>query len=140
MHSIPTEQELTSYLKMKQIDPIRLHLGCGGERLDGFVNVDLYPHDPEAEDSSRFGCVADAFADMRQLGLSDSTIDEIFTAHTLEHFTRWEGIDMLQDWFRMCREGGRVVIETPRFASCVIGLLMPFSKIRQMARSQFYGN
>lgn len=140
MNSMPEEEELIFYLKTKQIDPVRLHLGCGGERMDGFVNVDLYPHDSTVEDSSRFGCVADVFADMRELGLGDNSVAEIFTTHTLEHFTRWEAVDMLKDWCRMCREGGRVVIETPRFLSCVLGVLMPIPMLRKMARSQFYGN
>jgi len=134
------EQPLQLFLETHRVDPVKLHLGCGGERLAGFVNVDFYPHDPAIEDSSRSGCVADAFADMRHLGLVDHTVAEIFTAHTVEHFTRWEAIDMFRDWHRMCVPGGRVVIETPRFWSCVLGLLIPIPKLKNLARSQFYGN
>jgi SAM-dependent methyltransferase len=120
--------------------PLRLHLGCGGERLSGFVNVDLYPAAEGEQDSSRQGCVADVFADIRKLGLPDRTVDEIFTSHTVEHFTRWQAEDMLRDWLRILKPGGRLVVEMPSFFRCVFWLLHPNEKKRAAARSQFYGN
>lgn len=124
----------------KHNGPVRLHLGCGGMRWKDFVNVDLYPIAPDQVDSSRSGCIADAWADMRSLGLSDDAIDEIFTAHTLDHFTKWVATDMLSDWFRMLKPGGRLVIEVADFRRCVLWLFHPSKKKRNFARSQFYGN
>ena len=120
--------------------PVKLHLGCGGERWRDFINVDLYPADAGVPDSSRSGCVADAFADIRALGLPDDSVDEIFTAHVLEHFVRWEALDMLRDWRRMMKPGGRLVIETPDFTRCVLWLFHPSRRRRDLARKQFYGN
>jgi predicted SAM-dependent methyltransferase len=117
-----------------------LHLGCGGKRWHDFINVDLYPMDPGVPDSSRSGCLADALADMRTLGLDDDCVDEIFTAHTLEHFPRWEAIAMFRDWFRILRPGGRLVIETPDFWRCVLWLFHWRKKRRAVARNQFFGN
>ena len=59
---------LRSYIEANRIDPVRLHLGCGGVRWADFINVDLHPHDPSRTDGSRNGCVADAYADMRRVG------------------------------------------------------------------------
>jgi predicted SAM-dependent methyltransferase len=120
--------------------PIRLHLGCGGVNLPDFINVDLHPHNPMNPDSSRDGCVADVLADMRQLGLDDDAVAEIQTFHTIDHFTRWECVDMLRDWHRMLRPGGRLVIEVADFTRCVLWLLHPLARRRRAARSQFYGN
>lgn len=119
---------------------VRLHLGCGGMRWQDFVNVDLHPATESEIDSSRSGCIADAYADMRRLGLPDGSVDEIFTAHTLEHFTKWEAEDMLEDWHRMLKPGGRLVIETPDFWRCVLWLFHPSGRKRHLGRTQFYGN
>ena len=118
---------------------VRLHLGCGGVRWRDFINVDLNQDDGRV-DSSRNGCVADVFADMRHLGLSDDSIDEIFTSHTIDHFTRWVAIDMFCDWYRMLKPGGLVVIEVADFFRCVLWLLHPSRAKRQLAKNQFYGN
>ena len=131
---------LADYLDARGISAPKLHLGCGGQRWRDFINVDLHPHDERVTDTSRSGCVADVFADMRRLGLEDETVAEIFTSHTLEHFTRWEAIDMLGDWHRMLRTGGRLVIETPDFRRCVLWLFHPRRNKRRLARRMFYGN
>ena len=71
---------LRSYIEAHRIDPVKLHLGCGGVRWADFINVDLHPHDPSRPDGSRDSCTADAYADMRELGLLDDSVDEIFTS------------------------------------------------------------
>jgi predicted SAM-dependent methyltransferase len=131
---------LNEYLRTHPTSPVKLHLGCGGMRWQDFVNIDLYPTDGSTPDSSRSGCVADVFADIRHLGLPDASVDEMFSAHTIEHFVRWEAIAMLEDWYRMLKPGGRLVLETPDFWRCVLWLAHPLGRRRQAARSQFYGN
>ncbi len=131
---------LADYVKAQGSRAVKLHLGCGGERWLDFVNVDLHPHDEAKRDESRNGCIADVFADMRNLGLPDQSIDEIFTSHTIDHFTRWEAIDMLRDWYRMLKPGGLMVIEAADFNRCVLWLFHPSRRKRQLARNQFYGN
>ena len=131
---------LSQYIRQSNPKSIKLHLGCGGERWRDFINVDNHPHDSSVFDSSRTGCVADVFADMRALGLPDDFVDEIFTSHTIDHFVRWEAIDMLRDWHRMLKPGGRVVIEAADFARCILWLLHPRRAKRQAALNQFYGN
>src|SRR5262245_46612289 len=106
---------LLEYVNARAGAPVKLHLGCGGERWQDFLNVDLYPEEPHVVDMSRHGCVADVFADIRNLGLPNQSVDQIFTSHTLEHFTRWETIRMLKDWHRMLKKRGELVIEMPSF-------------------------
>lgn len=131
---------LAAYVNSLEQEPVRLHLGCGGRSWQDFINVDLYPYDPNVPDTSRSGCVADHFADMRCLGLPDNSIDEIFTAHTLEHFTRWDAVDMLADWFRMMKPKARLILETPDFTRCLLWLLHPLKRKRDAALRMFYGN
>lgn len=131
---------LAEYIICNDLKHVKLHLGCGGMKWKDFINVDLFLYDRNVGDTSRSGCVADVIADMRDLQLSDDSIDEIFTSHTFEHFTRWEGVEMLVDWFRMLKPGGRIVIETPDFWRCVFWLMHPSSEKRRLGRTQFYGN
>lgn len=131
---------LAEYLARQPNNSIKLHLGCGGQRWRDFINVDLNPHVPNRSDTSRTGCVADVFADMRSLGLPDNSIDEIFTSHTIDHFTRWEAVRMFGDWYRMLKKGGILVIEAADFRRCVFWLFHLNPHKRQVARNQFYGN
>jgi predicted SAM-dependent methyltransferase len=131
---------LREYIRQQGLRQVKLHLGCGGVRWKDFINVDLHPADPSIPDTSRSGCVADTFADMRDLGLDDDTIDEIFTSHTIDHFTRWQAIDMFKDWYRMLRRDGVLVIEAADFCRCVLWLIHPSREQRRLARNQFYGN
>lgn len=131
---------LSDYIKTADPPCVKLHLGCGGMRWLDFINIDLHPAHDMVTDSSREGCTADVFADMRCLGLPDESVDEIFTSHTIDHFTRWEALDMLSDWHRMLKSGGRLVIEAADFVRCVIWLLHPSREKRTAALSQFYGN
>jgi len=131
---------ISAYLNERGDLPIRLHLGCGGVRWKDFINVDMYSHDPSRPDTSRNGCVADVFADIRKLGLPDDSVDEIFTSHVIDHFTRWECVDMLKDWYRMLKPGGRLIIEAADFMRCVLWLFHPRRSKRKLARTQFYGN
>jgi predicted SAM-dependent methyltransferase len=131
---------LKDYIDIKKLSKVKLHLGCGGVRWQDFINIDFYPHDPSVEDSSRTGCDADVFADMTALDLPDNSIDEIFTSHTVDHFTRWVAIDMFKDWYRMIKPNGQVIIEVADFKRCVLWLLHPNREKRQAAINQFYGN
>ena len=130
---------LQAFIDETAATTVKLHLGCGGMRWNDFINIDLNQDNGRA-DSSRNGCVADVIADMRNLGLSDDSIDEIFTSHTVDHFTRWVAIDMFRDWYRMLKPGGLVVIEVADFFRCVLWLFHPSPSKRQLAKNQFYGN
>src|SRR5690606_35233197 len=43
--------------------------------------------------------------------------DEILAVHVVEHFWRWEVRDVLREWARVLKPGGRMVIECPNLAS-----------------------
>lgn len=135
-----SETTLNEYIGERKLATVKLHLGCGGVRWQDFINVDLYPCDDARADSSRNGCVADVFADMRDLGMPDESVDEIFTSHTIDHFTRWQAVDMFKDWHRMLKPDGLLTIEVADFWRCVLWLFHPTREKRRLARTQFYGN
>ncbi len=77
--------------------PIRLNLGGGDIPIPGFTLVDrkvgteVYPLPQYA----------------------DNSVEEIYASHVLEHFGRGQVLDVLKEWFRVLRPGGRIRIAVP---------------------------
>jgi SAM-dependent methyltransferase len=95
--------------------PLRLNLGCGDKILPGYVNVDV------AE--ARGGKRPDVLCDLRTLTpFADDSVDEILSVHVVEHFWHWEVVDVLREWTRVLRPGGRMVVECPNLLSAVAEL------------------
>ncbi|MFV0420821.1 methyltransferase domain-containing protein [Oleidesulfovibrio sp.] len=91
--------------------PLRLHLGCGENHLEGYVNID-YPPAHHAVMRPK----ADIFADIKALHFPDNSLDEIRLHHVFEHFNRVEALGLLIRWHRWLKVGGRLHIETPDLA------------------------
>ena len=79
---------------------VRLHIGCGDKKWPGFVNVDAHG-DP------------DVVSDCRKLPFETDYADDIHSIHFVEHIDRMQVPNMLADWHRVLKPGGRVVIEVP---------------------------
>ena len=90
--------------------PIKLNLGCGDKILTGYVNVDVA--------NERAGKQPDVICDVRNLDkFSDNSADEILAVHVVEHFWRWEVVDILKEWVRVLKPGSRMVLECPNLQS-----------------------
>ena len=88
--------------------PLKLHLGCGTVRLEGFVNID---HRPTS--------ATDLECDIVQLPFHDDTVDRIETYHVIEHLGRHEVPQALREWHRVLKPGATLVIECPDFDGAV---------------------
>lgn len=83
----------------------RLHLGCGPIDVPGFTNIDGVdrPHVHFVQsitDLSRF---------------STSSMDFVYTSHTLEHFPRAQTPAILKEWHRVLTPGGKLCVSVPDF-------------------------
>lgn len=78
----------------------RLHLGSGDKIWPGFVNCDLHAE-------------ADVNTDCRQLPFDADYADEIHSIHFVEHISRLDVPNMLADWHRVMKPGGKLVLELP---------------------------
>jgi hypothetical protein len=85
---------------------LKLHLACGFDYLEGYVNVDLYPQP---------GARVDASFDVKKLPYADNTVDEVRALHIIEHFDFFEGQEVLKEWCRVLKPGGKLILETPDF-------------------------
>ncbi len=89
---------------------IKLNLGCGDKILDGFINVDVA--------NERAGKQPDVICDVRNLDkFSDNYADEILAVHVIEHFWRWEVIEILKEWVRVLKPNGKLILECPNLKS-----------------------
>ncbi len=118
-------------------EPLRLHLGCGEIRMDGYVNVD-YP--PSEHNVMR--TVADVHADIAKLVLPDRSIDEIRLHHVFEHFNRVTALALLIRWHGWLKVGGKLVIETPDIVGSAktllsdVPLVVKMGVVRHLAGDQ----
>lgn len=78
---------------------MKLNLGCGSKKVEGFTGVDI-KH-------------ADVVADIRHLPFDDESADEIMAIHVAEHFYVHEIIPTLAEWRRVLKPGGKLAVELP---------------------------
>jgi teichuronic acid biosynthesis glycosyltransferase TuaG len=85
---------------------LKLHLACGHDYNEDYINVDLYAPD-DAKTDLRF--------DVMQLPYDDNSVDEIKAFHVIEHFDFYQIQQVLKEWHRVLKPGGRLWLETPDF-------------------------
>jgi SAM-dependent methyltransferase len=95
--------------------PIRLDLGAGEKEFPGFIRVGL----EEAHE---------IHADLRSIPLPDNYADEAQAIHVIEHFYRWETVDVLREWRRILKPGGLLVLELPDIGKCCRNVLKDMEK------------
>jgi predicted SAM-dependent methyltransferase len=100
------------YLRYKlgfnKTDPLRLHLGCGWKRFEGYVNVDLWINES-----------TDVICNVTRLPWPDNSADIIENYHVIEHISHVKVRDALTDWHRVLKPGGKLVVECPHFDDAV---------------------
>jgi predicted SAM-dependent methyltransferase len=77
---------------------ICLNLGAGAVRIDGYTAVDR----KTGQEVYPLACV-------------DNSVDEIYASHVLEHFSHNEVFNVLGDWARVLKPGGRMRVAVPNF-------------------------
>ena len=83
--------------------PLRLNLGSGHVPREGYVNVDARKLDG-----------VDVAADVRRLPFEPGTVEEIYSAHLVEHFPIEElRRVVLPHWRELLRPGGRLLAVVP---------------------------
>lgn len=88
--------------------PIKLNLGCGSVKIDGFINID------------HRGCVADVVDDAFTLtGYEEGSVSEIVAAHILEHAQFDRTAQILKRWYSLLARGGMLWVAVPNFEMVV---------------------
>lgn len=79
-----------------------LHLGCGPNVFEGFVNVDKFVQKPGIKSW-----------DIGKIPLPENSVDSIYSSHSLEHLNIRDGIKALRNWYKILREGGTLYLAVP---------------------------
>lgn len=88
---------------------MKLHIGCGNNYLDGWVNLDI---------DTSLKC--DVYEDATQLkSIKDSSCDVIYACHILEHLSRHEYLSVLEVWHKKLKPHGSLRISVPDFGKVV---------------------
>lgn len=82
-------------------EPLRIDVGCGTQCLAGYLGVDRYVES------------ADVVADMWDLPFADESVDEIYSAHALEHVATAQVMPTLLEWKRVLKPSGVITLLVP---------------------------
>lgn len=80
---------------------IKLNVGGGGIEHEGYLSVDLYDKR------------ANILMDITKLDFDDNSVAEILASHVFEHLNPYHSLDILKDWRRVLKPGGRLIMEMP---------------------------
>ena len=88
------------------LNKVKLNLGCGSKKLDGYINVDKYDtYNPDIiHDLEKF-----------PYPFEDNTINEILLSHVLEHIGQNPDIfnSIIKEFYRICVHGAKIDIRVP---------------------------
>jgi len=90
--------------------PVRLNIGAGGKREEGWISVGLEEHH-------------EVQCDVRKIPLPDDYADEAMAIHVLEHLNRWDAVPALAEWRRVLKPGAKLVLELPELRRCCTAVL-----------------
>ena len=115
--------------------PLRLHFGCGENRLSGYINFDFPPTEHTVQKKS----VPDVYADITKLRLPEQSVDEIRLHHVFEHFERTQALSLLVQWHLWLKIGAKLHIETPDIIGCAEALTAdrPYTDKQAILRHAF---
>lgn len=86
-----------------------LHVGCGKQRLEGWINADVHP-----------GADLIVFLE-RKLPFFENSLRRIFMEHVLEHVPYRTGVSFLREVRRVLRPGGVIRIAMPDLDDLIDG-------------------
>jgi predicted SAM-dependent methyltransferase len=125
----------------------RLHVACGSKYYEEYVNIDLFDYD--IRDTSRDGSIYDFKEDLTRLdSIVNGSLSEILFIHGFEHFTRYDAIHILTNWYEKLQPQGIIHCEMPDFRRIFLLSLLPKWIMKKNSKrynkgivhDMFYGN
>jgi SAM-dependent methyltransferase len=86
---------------------MKLNLGCGHARMDGYTNVDVAPHE-----------AVDVVCDLREpWPWEDGSAEAALAHHFVEHLDGMERVHFWNELYRVLAPGGQATIVVPHWSS-----------------------
>ncbi len=95
-----------------------LNLGCGERFHPDWVNLDLHPTSPSVRQWDL----------QKDLPFPDESFDVVYHSHVLEHFSKADGLQLLESCKRVLRPGGTIRVVVPDLERIVQLYLSSFEK------------
>jgi predicted O-methyltransferase YrrM len=96
--------------RLKDIGALKLHLGCGRDKLPGYINIDT-------DHASAADLVLD-FTKIDQM-FAPGSLDEVLMIHSLNYLRLWEARDLFRVIRKLLTSTGKLVIETPNVVQLI---------------------
>jgi ubiquinone/menaquinone biosynthesis C-methylase UbiE len=93
--------------KAKKSEPLRLDLGCGPSKKEGFYGVD----------SRKFPGVDLVFDLTKKWPWKDGSVDEVHCSHMVEHLTWPQRVHFFNEMWRVMKADAKATVITPHWAS-----------------------
>jgi SAM-dependent methyltransferase len=105
-------KKTTKKAVVKEVEPLRIDLGCGPNKREGFKGVDMFPMD-------NVDVVCNLAKD--KWPFKDNSVDEAHASHFLEHLTnlgdKWERIHFFNELYRVLKPGAQASLIFPHWCS-----------------------
>ncbi|MCG2694791.1 class I SAM-dependent methyltransferase [Candidatus Parcubacteria bacterium] len=79
---------------------IKIDIGCGNNKMEGFTGIDL-------DEKTNPDIVASAL----DLPFADNSVDEVYSAHLVEHFNPQEAQQFFNEVYRVLKKGCRATMK-----------------------------
>jgi len=109
---------------------MKLNLGCGSNKIPGYTNVDVEP-----------SCEPDLVHDFTKapLPFEDNSVEEILFFHTVEHISKKLHHAIFNEFWRVLKPGGTLIVSYPEFRVCVENWLKNEGDIKDFWEATIYG-
>lgn len=95
---------------MKSPKIINLNLGCGSNKIEGCINIDVEK-----------SCNPDICVDFvnQKLPFPKQSVSEVYLFHTIEHIRKLHHSRIFDEIYRVLKIGGKLYVSYPEFLKCV---------------------
>lgn len=109
---------------------MKLNIGCGETKLEGFINIDMEP-----------SAMPDLIVDIRtgKLPYEDNSVEEIYCIHNIEHIEYRLQRQVLTEMWRVLEKDGKLILAYPEFEKCAENFIKNYKGMKDFFRATLYG-
>lgn len=108
-HNLPHSPLAMRMQPASDTNTVRLHLGCGPEKREGWINIDTQSE-----------VKPDIVSSVDKLPMFyEGSVDVIEANHLFEHLTYDQALSALVEWSRILKPGGELFLEMPDLDACI---------------------
>lgn len=111
---------------------LRLNLGCGEHKIDGFINIDCVKQGRVQPD------LVHNFVTER-LPYEDKSVDQIWMIHCLEHIEMYHWQCLFEEILRVLKDNGSLTLSYPEFKECAQRFIDNTGNQKNFWRATLYG-